>query len=165
MADINNSAPLFLLAGQSWSKANHFSVELYPTLAELRMEMPDFNAAILNVAIPDVSDETVAEWLGSDWKYSPGRLSPPELSITFKDTYNNSLYNYFKAHLVEQRKGYFADILFGIKVYSIDLGSMGSQELKISGEGLLTGVSGITFDQSTDQILEFSCTWKLKNMY
>lgn len=155
---------------RKWSKANKFSVEIYSLFDTVPLEGSDFNASIVSVQLPDLSNEVLQEWQGGRWVYANGRISVPQLTITFRDSFlgssnTSTLYNYFLKYINAQKDNFFNDVKFSITINMLDPkdGSIGEKYLHT--EGLLNGVSGVSFNQQTDQIIEFSCTWSLKETY
>lgn len=155
---------------RKWSKANKFSVELYTTFATIPIEGYALNACITSVQLPDISNEVLQDWIAGRWMYSNGRISVPQLSITFRDSTSSegstdTLYKFFSTYINMQKDQYFDIVKFTIKVNLLNPRDGSVINTYLNTEGLLNGVSGVSFNQQSDQIVEFSCTWSLKETY
>lgn len=152
-----------------WTKTNKFKVLLNNNFIDMPLSGASLNASIVSVQLPDKSNETLQEWQDTEWKFSTGRISVPQLTITFRDSYLNesksdTLYRYFSDYSIAQKMCYFDEIKFLIEIQMLNPadGALDGKSY-LSTEGILTGVSGVSFNQQNDQIIEFSCTWSLKD--
>ena len=155
---------------RKWSKANKFSVELYSGFATVPLDGYALNACITSVQLPDISNEVLQDWIDGRWKYANGRISVPQLTITFRDSTTSigsadTLYKFFSAYINIQKNEYFDNVKFAIKVNLLNPRDGSVINTYLDTEGLLNGVSGVSFNQQSDQIVEFSCTWSLKDTY
>lgn len=154
-----------------WTKANKFRIELYNNFIELPVSIVELNASIISIQMPDTSNEMIQEWQNQNWVYANGRLSVPQLSITFRDSFtssgtSNTLYKFFIEYINTQRSFYFDEVKFFIVADMLNpSGEAESGESYLKTEGMLSSVSGVSFNQQTDQIIEFTCNWNLKDTY
>lgn len=170
MANYDNNKYKYEHLKRKWAKVNKFNVELYNNYNTVPLDGNQLNACITNVQLPDTSNEVLQEWQNGEWKYANGRISVPQLTITFRDSFlgdsgTSTLYNYFSKFINDQKSQYFYDVKFSITVNMLNPADGSVGETYLRTEGLLNGVSGVTFNQQTDQIVEFSCTWSLKEAY
>jgi hypothetical protein len=153
------SNPLYTTKNLFFNKANQFFVTISPVKGALPVDDYKINAALVNVEVPDVANENFEEYIAGKFYTAYGRNSIYQINMTFKDIYPSVLYQYFNDYLVINRKQYTDECKWEIKVDTTYPGGERTEILDVK-DGLLIGVSGLTFDHSVDQILEFSCTWK-----
>lgn len=170
MANYDNDKYKYEQLKRRWSKANKFSVELYNNFSTVPLNGSDLNACIVSVQLPDISNEVLQEWISGAWTYANGRISVPQLAITFRDSRlsdssTDTLYKYFSKFINAQKNQYYSDVRFFIKINLLNPKDGSVSQTYLNTEGLLNGVSGISFNQQTDQIVEFSCNWSLKETY
>ena len=154
-------SPLEVTKSLFWNKANQFYFTVVAGSGGPALPVSDdvLMAAVTSIEIPDVTNENFEEYIAGMFYKAYGRNSIYQLTVTFKDIWPNTLYSYFNNYLVMSRKKYTDDVKWSLTMNTTWPGGPLNTILKID-DALLIGVSNLSFDQSNDQILEFSCTWK-----
>jgi hypothetical protein len=171
---IDANHPITQIFQKTWAKANKFNVDVrFLGTSSIHSEYfwhdaiddEDINKYVISVALPDVANENIEEWVGNGYRYAPGRESVHQLTITLRDEQGNGLYRTFMDILQRSRDRYFKEILWHIKV-----AVPGEKQQHIltnntvifdEDNAILVSVSGLTYGQETDQLTEFSVTFKL----
>jgi len=153
--------PLLDVKALTWNKSNQFFFKIEPVLKKPKLPLNDMEmmAALISVEIPDVTNENFEEYYSGKYYYAMGRNSIYQLTATYRDPYPSVLYNYFNTYLIMTRKKYPDDIKWKLKLQSTLPGKEKKDILEVH-DAMLVGLSNLTFDQSLDQILEFSVSWK-----
>jgi hypothetical protein len=164
MADAIN-----LTKGFFWNKANQFWLELEPTWKPLPsgFNTEKMNTCLVSLELPDIANENFEEYYAGQFNLALGRNSTYQLTATFRDPWalgesgdGSLLYMYFKDYLVTSRKKYLVECGWTLNVKTMWPGAKSKKKILTAEDCLLVGVSNISFNQSNDEIVEFSVTFK-----
>jgi hypothetical protein len=154
-----------------WNKSNQFKCFMIPKWKSLPSEISNeekLNACIVGLELPDIANENFEEYYAGKYNLAMGRNSVYQLTITFRDPWSiggaeaggNILYSYFSNYLVTSRKKYMDECSWDLSVFTTYPGNQQWRDVLIANDAMLIGVSNMSYNQSNDEISEFSVTFK-----
>jgi len=159
------SGPMNIAAKQpKWQDASKFSISVIGAGASiLNLPGPDIlSMACQGISLAELNTTPIEDWIGEEWKFATGRLENYQISITFKDYDNFTLYKKFAYALQEFTRMYPDDQKIDIKIdTSDDFGVNAFQPTVEFKDCMIIAVSGATLDNSAvASVAEFSVTLK-----
>lgn len=129
---------------------------------------------VTNININPITNANIQEWIAGRYVYTTGRLEMKQLTLTFRCHDNMSLYNSMKIAHMRLKDLYPKEQMWNITISAIDnnlyntFDGIGYNNISPFTEGqsvlntssaLLVGISNITFDDNSKEIITFSATF------
>ena len=148
----------------NWQDPSKFKIDLTGTGAGL-LGLPDADTLTMcctSVGLAEVNSSPVEDWVGEEWRFAIGRLEQYNISITFKDYNNFTLYKKFAKGMQDFSRKYPDDQKFNVEIYTTDSFQISSFVKAVDFKDcLLVSVSGAALDNSAvATVAEFTVTMK-----
>jgi hypothetical protein len=147
-----------------WQDPSKFSISIVGAGAGiLGLPGPDvLSMACQGIGLAELNTSPIEDWVGEEWRFATGRLENYQISITFKDFDNFTLYKSFANAMQEFSRMYPDDQKIDILIQTSDdfavTGMGGTVDFK---DCMLISVSGATLDNSAiASVAEFTVTLK-----
>lgn len=153
----------------NWSRTSHFNIDLRPKhqsfasktkWGDVNKTSDDINICLKDVVLPQYSGQFNEEIINGKWHFSRAADKAYNITLTFKDFNNGTLYRKFVNCLQVSRGNYSDACDFIIKVYLYNLNNINICVLDTS-EAQISDVSQITLSNENNEILEFSVEFKM----
>lgn len=153
----------------AWDRPNKFYVEIVnmgseieKILGYLQKDMLDFNSAIVNVNLFDITADPLESYINEKYRQAPGRIMSQAITFMLRDRNMGYHYRKFTQAMQELNREYPDDVAIDFRLYAEpswnELQSTALCDLK---QCILNVVGGITFDsEMRNQIRQFTATFK-----
>ena len=176
----SNSTSIFQNMKQKWAVSNKFNVDIKYTGGKSELvkmvetdggsmalfTSDDITPYVIDIQIPDLANETIEEWVVNEYRVAMGRNSIEQVQVKFRDVEGFPLYNTLKGFIRRSTEFFPADCYWQIAARQATTNIHTYADAKTGSvfythKAILTSLSGLTFSQGTDEIAEFSATWKV----
>lgn len=149
---------------KKWQDPSKFSIEMtgagHHFIGSPSAE--DLSMACQGVQLAELTMKPIEDYIGEEWRFAHGRLENYQISITFKDYNNFTLYKNFANGMQKMTREFPDDCKIDVKVSSTDNFLINDFEDVVTFKDcMLIAVGGATLDNSAvASIAEFSVTFK-----
>ena len=124
---------------------------------------PDLlSVSCTGIQLAEINASPIEEYIGEQWRFASGRLENYQITITFKDYNNFTLYKLWTKAIQDFLREYPEDQYFTLNIQTADAFDVDNfSDIVKFQKCYLTAVSGATLDNSAiASVAEFSVTFK-----
>ena len=149
---------------KKWQDPSKFSIEMTGAGCSLigNPTAKDLSIACQGVELAELTMTPIEDWIGEEWRFAQGRLENYQISLTFKDYDNFTLYRAFANGIQKMTREFPNNCKIDVKVSATDNFVINSMEpVVIFKDCMLISVGGGTLDNSAvASVAEFTVTFK-----
>jgi len=149
---------------KKWQDPSKFSIEMtgaghsligFPTAEDLSL-------ACQGIQLAELTITPIEQWIGEEWRFAQGRLENYQISITFKDYDDFTLYKKFSEGIQRMTREFPDDCKIDVKISATDSFQINTFVPVVTFKDcLLISVGGAMLDNSAvASVAEFSITMK-----
>ena len=149
---------------KKWVDPSKFSIEMTGAGHGLvgSPSAEDLSMACQGIQLAELTITPVEQWIGEEWRFAQGRLENYQISITFKDYDDFTLYKGFADGIQKMTREFPDDCKIDVKISATDSFQISSFKPVVTFKDcMLIAVGGATMDNSAvASVAEFSITMK-----